>query len=336
MRSSTSSSSECPNLKHPIKALVLGIAVAALALGAWEAYWRSKGFRPSLRDSPELWATLRKRASTEGKDAVVLLGASRIQVGFDTTVFRDKTGVSPIQLAIGSSGVPVLEDLADDDRFCGTVIFSWNAGMARGGGTDRPREYIQASRGLTVSDELEWKLALYVQNGLALASPSLSTGAIARAIAKGQAPSPPYIIMRADRSRPADYSLLDIAAHREVRVSRVKKRYALARPLTPKEFRRHVRELKSMVDRIRERGGQVIFVRFPTTGEHWELDEQYFPRRDYWDVLCAGVNARTVHFKDYSALAEINCPDTSHIDRRDAPAFTASLVRILADVLPKP
>jgi hypothetical protein len=74
----------------------------------------------------------------------------------------------------------------------------------------------------------------------------------------------------------------------------------------------------------------VIFVRFPTSGVLWELEEQRYPRKDYWDVFAAESRAATVHFKDYPALARFQCPDGSHLDYRDAVPFTKALAEILA------
>jgi hypothetical protein len=37
----------------------------------------------------------------------------------------------------------------------------------------------------------------------------------------------------------------------------------------------------------------------------------------------------TVHFKDHAALAGFACPDTSHIDSKDGPAFTRGLLDVL-------
>jgi hypothetical protein len=69
----------------------------------------------------------------------------------------------------------------------------------------------------------------------------------------------------------------------------------------------------------------VVFVRYITTGEHYELDEKYYPKSKYWDQFAKKTEAVTIHFKDVPELSNFECPDTSHLDFRDAPRFTVSL-----------
>jgi hypothetical protein len=67
----------------------------------------------------------------------------------------------------------------------------------------------------------------------------------------------------------------------------------------------------------------------PTCDERWEADERMFPKALFWDQLAARTHAMAIHFKDYPTLASFPCPDTSHLDKRDAPAFTRGLLEIL-------
>ena len=60
------------------------------------------------------------------------------------------------------------------------------------------------------------------------------------------------------------------------------------------------------------------------------MDQDTYPRSAYWDHLAAATGAATLHFQDEPELTRFECPDTSHLDQRDAPAFTAALVDALA------
>jgi len=73
-----------------------------------------------------------------------------------------------------------------------------------------------------------------------------------------------------------------------------------------------------------------VFVRLPSTGAVWELEQTYFPREFYWDVLVQNTPADTLHFRDVPEMAVLPCPDGSHLDARQAEAFTRVLVRELA------
>ena len=82
---------------------------------------------------------------------------------------------------------------------------------------------------------------------------------------------------------------------------------------------------------IRSRGGRAALVRFPTADEIWQIDEQFYPRSQYWDPLAAIAGVPAVHFADYESLRRIPLGDGSHIDRRYAPEFTESLMDILIE-----
>ena len=72
-------------------------------------------------------------------------------------------------------------------------------------------------------------------------------------------------------------------------------------------------------------------MRFPTSGEHWVMDQVHYPRDRCWDRLAAATGAVTLHFGDEPAMAAFDCPDTSHLNHDDAAEFTRSLMGILDD-----
>ena len=86
-----------------------------------------------------------------------------------------------------------------------------------------------------------------------------------------------------------------------------------------------------MASAIERRGGKVVFVRMPTSDEHWALDESKYPKALYWDRFAAVAEATAIHFLDVPGLAGFECPDTSHLDTRDSVAFTGRLVHELLD-----
>ncbi len=73
-----------------------------------------------------------------------------------------------------------------------------------------------------------------------------------------------------------------------------------------------------MVRRIQSRGGRVVFVRFPTSGEHWQIDQLKYPKSEFWDLIGGSTVAQTIHFVDHPALRQFELPDTSHLDFSDA------------------
>ena len=86
--------------------------------------------------------------------------------------------------------------------------------------------------------------------------------------------------------------------------------------------------IKDDVERIRARGGRVVFVRFPSTGPLRELELEMWPREAYWDRLIRETGAPGIHFEDHSELMEFECPEWSHLTRSDAVSFTRRLAAI--------
>jgi hypothetical protein len=89
-------------------------------------------------------------------------------------------------------------------------------------------------------------------------------------------------------------------------------------------------EVKTDIDAIRNRGGEVIFVRFPSTSMFRDIERTSQPRPTHWDRLLEVTGCRGIHFEDYPELAGFDCPEWSHLTNADAREFTRRLHRIFA------
>ena len=78
-------------------------------------------------------------------------------------------------------------------------------------------------------------------------------------------------------------------------------------------------------------GGRVVFLQMPVDGETRALEDERCPRAQNWDRLLSRTGAVGLHYLDHPELAAFRTGDGSHLDRRDAPAFTRALLRILGD-----
>jgi hypothetical protein len=155
-------------------------------------------------------------------------------------------------------------------------------------------------------------------------------------IKEGHLPKPYYIEVESDRSHFADYSNADIEAHQVYALGQAQWLRSNRSLPAPPRWLEEIREVEDWVQAIQGRGGEVVFLRMPTTGALYSSDEFIFPKSRYWDAFARQTSAVCVHFKDWPQLADFECPDLSHLDRTDAPRFTDELARILADkgVLP--
>lgn len=109
----------------------------------------------------------------------------------------------------------------------------------------------------------------------------------------------------------------------------VRENYEKAIIPSPEEMEEHYRRVELLVDRLLRKGCRVVFIRMPTSGELWELDQQFWPKHLYWDRFASQTAAETIHFKDYAALSAYECPEGSHLDHSDTAHFTRALGELL-------
>ncbi|MCG8405832.1 MAG: hypothetical protein MI923_11605 [Phycisphaerales bacterium] len=310
------------------------LVTASIAVSSVEAYWRSHGHRPSMVDSLEHWAFYRSKVSDNQREHVVLVGSSRIQLGFSTDTFREKFPRHQLtQLAIDSRfPIAVLRDLANDEQFRGIAICSMTAlGFLRQNWEDQ-QDYVEFfHHDYMFHHAWDGIVGSRLKAQLVVLSPKVRIDRVLRAVlTQSPLPEPSYLVTRADRSRLADYSMMnDIESHRRRRVDNHKKWLDNHQRLTAQDWMKDVAKIEELVQRIHRRGGQVVFVRFPTADEHWIVDEATYPKADYWDRMAAYTSARTIHFADIPALSRFELPDTSHLDQKDAPEFTLALLNQL-------
>ncbi|MFO8085629.1 MAG: hypothetical protein R6U27_15080 [Desulfobacterales bacterium] len=331
---STSNSDERMRLKDWGKVWLLGLSVAFVLLGGWEFFWRSMGFEPVVQDDWGVWAKVRREAVKQGDNAIILVGASRIQAGLHPDIFEQSTGFRPLVLAIdGSHPIPVLEHLAEDSRITGKIICSFTPMFLGEESEDfgRAQRWIRKYQEQKWSSRIETQLSLWVQQMLVFRYTGLLPDQIWENFRQDQWPNPPYAPMRADRYRPMDFTKTDVDRILEGRIEREKEFQEKADPLSEEPFMKKVQQIDKMVKKIEKRGGGVAFIRFPSTGVVRQLEDQSWPRQKYWDVLAANTRAETIHFEDYPQLSKYDCPDGSHLDVRDAKKFTRSLAEILME-----
>jgi hypothetical protein len=91
------------------------------------------------------------------------------------------------------------------------------------------------------------------------------------------------------------------------------------------------KDIKSDIDKIRSRGGEVMFVRTPSSGGYLKTEKIVYPREQYWDGLLAYTNTPGIHFSDYPAISNFVCPEWSHLEPKDGVIYTTNLVQILRE-----
>ncbi|HDL08174.1 MAG TPA: hypothetical protein ENG35_05480 [Desulfobacteraceae bacterium] len=311
--------------------LITGIIIFLLVFGGLELFWRVNGHLPSVVDDYDLWSYYRHRVYDNGVKTVVLLGASRIQLDISTGMLKK---IFPdyliIQLAVdGRQPIAVLKDLANDKCFKGIVICSMFAGWVGKENLYSQQDYVKYyHENSNPFKRLNRLIMSYVQEYFVIVDPYLQLKRILLKYKEsGKLPGPRYLITKRDRSRMADYSLINVSEQQKYRIKRIGELYKKNPPMAPKEWLKHAAKIGRYVKRITERGGKVVFIRLPSTGKHWELDNKFYPKKEYWDKIASVTGACTIHFQDISGMKQLVCPDTSHLDYRQAPLFT----RVMAE-----
>lgn len=337
MHSSTSNSNaRVPN--HDWQQIwVIALSIVIVAICVWEIIWRLQRFEPSLNDDAQLWISVRKAIPKNDRQAMVLIGSSRMQLDIDTQVFKKILNKPTFQLAIdGTSPLPVLSHLATDETFQGTVICDINeANLISKPAPNIADQWVKQYHYSKFTDEFEFLLRSFVQKTFVFRLPELQPVNIWNTIQnEKRLPLPFYLTLYPDRFKAGDYLLLNkdpnysIAAHYNIRFNHHKEMYQGLLPVDQNIFQTNLNLIKTDVEKIQKRGGNVIFVRFPTSGGVLELDEQHLPRSQYWDVFAQQIPAKFIHFKDHPSL-QYNLPDGSHLDFRQAIPFTKTLALLV-------
>jgi hypothetical protein len=324
------------------KSAFAALILCALLLGGWELYWRADGYFPDIEDTDALYAVQFRRLHKLSDKDIVLLGASRVHFDINLNVWEDITGKRPVQLAgDGKTVAPFLAELVNETDFSGTLIIGVTPGLFFSApdssfGWKRSANTIKYIHKETYAQKLDHYVDLMVQPGFAFLNPNELK---------------PHELMerwpipeRKNGPRPFLY----FPNFGDNHIDRFKSMYK--RVETDSAFRNaiihvwtqfpmknkydHIRDTVinnyvSLVKNFKDRGGRVIFVRCPSTGAYIEAETEFWPRKNYWEVLLKKTGCKGFHFQDYDELKDFDCPEISHLSASDAKLFTARLLEII-------
>jgi hypothetical protein len=91
---------------------------------------------------------------------------------------------------------------------------------------------------------------------------------------------------------------------------------------------------RTAVDKIRARGGDVVFVRPPSAPELRVIEDKHAPRTRVWDAILAYTHSNGVHIDDLPTVQHLTLPEGSHLSRACATVFTDAYLRSLAGKTP--
>jgi hypothetical protein len=342
--------------ERPWRGVAVTVIVAVLIVVAvWEVYCRSLGYEPTLNDTSDLWAEARRRVEPE---SLVIIGDSRAWFDMDLDECKHGLGKRPVQLGLaGSCPFSVLQDLANDEHFHGAIICSIVPllYLAPPGSppVDRSDKAVQRYHGQTWAQRVSHEISIPLELSFAfLKQDDLTLDALLKELPIPDRPYalvsprlPPYFCS-IDRERRA--RMVEQCAQPGRLQNRVKNGWvALFSPPPPPSYvppeafgakmnaaiGARFRDTVAAVEKLRARGGKIVFVRFPVTGELKMLEDKFTPRQKMWDLLLQQTGAPGIYFEDFPELASFNCPEWSHLSAGDSVEFTRRLVPHLSEAL---
>ncbi len=319
-------------------AIFAGILVV-LVVATWEIKLRTDGIRISYDDGPPLWADKRAMVYEPKDETVVFIGSSRIKYALDIPIWEKNTGCHAVQLAVeGSSPRPTLDDLANDPDFTGRLVIDITEGLFFSNDDNTTTKNIKHFHERTPAQRAGFQLNRILESGLVfLDKESFSLNAKLDAL---EIPSREGVFMMPifpldfgrtsfeRQARMTDRFVADTNIQNKVKniwyfFYQFEK---MAPPMQDSMVNTVLESVKTSTDKIKARGGEIMFVRTPSTNYP---GEEMYPRERFWDRLLAYTNCPGIHYADYPELRQLVCPELSHLSPTDAAVFTHKLIEVL-------
>ncbi len=329
-----------------IATVVVLMVIAATC--AWEFYCRSIGYGPTLNDGEDLWTSARRRVKP---DSIVVIGDSRGWFDLDLDELQKGLGKRPVQLAMGGGcAYPVLADLANDENFHGTIICSVVPRLfVAPPGTppmERAEKAVRRSHTQTPAQRVSQYLAMPLEEHVAfLKQEELTLDDLVKRL---PIPNRPYALVSPrippyfgtlDRERRA--RMIEGCAQPGKLQTTIQQIWLpLFTPPPPptyipkEEFAKRMgqaieqrfHDVAAAVQKLRSRGGKIVFVRLPHSGGLKALEDRETPRAAVWDRVIKDTAAPGIYYEDFPELAGFNCPEWSHLSAGDSVEFSKRLI----------
>ncbi len=332
--------------KSLIKSAIATLVIVIVAVASYELYLRNKGITIDYDDGGPLWSDKRAMVYEPSDKAIVFIGSSRIKYDLDQPTWKSLTAVHPIQLAIeGSCPRPVLEDLANDPDFKGNlvvdvteILFFSMAPPNLEAAMTNAKYFHDRTPAQRASFELNKVLEsqfVFLNKDYFSLNANLNQLELQSRPGVFMMPLFPlnFSKLTFDRQNYMNDSFLNSPEE----INQVKgnwvffaKMSKMAPPTPPAAYESIFKAVKEQVNRIKARGGNVIFVRTPSSGPYLQGENMAFPRNKFWDRLLKETNCAGIHFMDYPTLNHFECPELSHLSLSDSKIFTKELYRLLS------
>jgi hypothetical protein len=329
------------------KASIFALTLVFVFVVVWEWNSRQKGYETSFDDSAELWAEKRKEVYNDPNKTTVFVGSSRIKFDLDIPTWESLTGEKAVQLALtGSTPLHIIYDLAEDVKFKGKLVIDVTEPLFFSEAPPyykKPLNSLKYYKNETPTQNFSYKIGHFLESKFAFLNKEyLSINSLLF-----QVPLPPRQKIFEEPYFPPEFELTK--ANRQcymadsfVKDTNLQKQMhnvwltllGAAKQMPPPKKENIEAIFTSVTDavsKIKARGGEVIFVRTPSSGVFWEIEKEAFPRQAFWNKLLKISNTKGIHFEDYPETAGLICPEWSHLTPEDAIVYTKHFIKQLEE-----
>lgn len=327
------------------KSGVLAFVVVTITVICWELYLRHNGATITYDDDSELWADKRQQVYKSPDKATVFIGSSRMKYDLDIPTWEHTTGKQAIQLAMeGSSPLEVMEDLANDNDFKGNLIVDatellffaldpmFNA---------TPRKNLDYYHKQTPAQKVSFQLNHLLESQFVFLNKdffSLNAELDKLGFANRENVYVKPSFPMAFSNRTFDRQTLmepefekDTSEQRQVQNVWMffLNKISTAPPPKVNPVPIILDRAKAAVDKIRKRGGDVVFIRPPSSGPYLDIEQHVFIRDVFWNGILTTTNSKGYHYADNPATNHFNCIEWSHLTPAQAKVYTQALINEL-------
>lgn len=349
MPSSTSSSDityrETPE-RPWLRLIAAAFMLLVIAIIGWEVLARSMQHKPgTFHGFAERWAVERHKLDKPNDYRVVLTGSSRMLWAADLDIMEAGFGTRPLQLSLpGTSPALMVEDIVNNTDFDGVILvgvatFLFNKLDEGAFGRDALDRY----KNETPSQKSGAKIHAFLSTYLGFLDESFELFKLMERyadlpvrseskdlMAEGWKLGDGYADQQMDMWPPVE----QVGSFDNTQMTNFWSAGLGRPPEKPERMAKMASETLAyftpLIEKLRERGGDMVFIRMPSAGPYVEHDKKTDYRGLTWDVMVKGFGAPAIHSFDYPQLStDLDIPEWSHLSRDSQDLWSRDIIPVI-------
>lgn len=333
--------------------LIVAAVVTVVGVAGWEVFARSMQHTPgSYADTGESWARERRMLDDPEHDVrVVLTGSSRMLWAADLDILEERLGTRPLQLALpGTSPRIIVEDLVRTTDFDGLILVGYTPVLfnVRGGG-EMGQVALDAYDENSPGKRLGYRIHRRLSEHLGFLDEAFGLFDLVERYASPELPEREgaedlnaglwklgnlYADRQMDMWEPVEtpgsfdwQQVVNFWRGGDDEMSPAPPPERLA------EFARDANAFFApLVEEMRSRGGDIVFIRMPSSGEYRRVELEGDVDTHLWQPHVEGLDALSIDAWNYPELStELEIPEWSHLSRQSQDDWSRAIVPVLED-----